>query len=170
MRYKRTPSETGWFWIEDGFGEWWMAYLNVGSDPRQLTMFDPDDGVIRVLEVDAGGSWIDLRINRKCGTPAQWIGPIGCPGGDFGDHQVYFSAEDYDEAEETGKSLVMVHIEHGGRRHYTVTMVDVVPGDEARDVMNRAFPHDRESKPAADAVRLVESCEAEERGLVPPGQ
>ena len=144
MRHKKTPDENGWYWIEDECGEWWMAHLDAESDPQRLTLVDPADGAVHLLESHADGNWNDRQMNVTSDAPTQWIGPIGCPGGRLGDNGVYFSAEFYDKTEAEGRSLVMVYVDHGDTLNCASATIGLVSHDESWDLMSRVFPHNRE--------------------------
>ena len=151
MRYKRTPDENGWYWIEDEYGEWWMAYLDAESDPQRLTMVDSVVGMFTCWSPVSTATGTIGKRTVKGDAPIQWIGPIRCPGGVLGADQAYFSAEDYDKAEATGQSLVMVYVDTAGIPHRTGATVGLVPPDEAWKAMDRAFPPDRDSGSAQAA-------------------
>lgn len=68
MLKKTTPDESGWYWIEID-GDWCMAYLSCDGDSPKLLVCDAPN---RSFEV------------RRVVKPGLWVGPLTCPGGDFG--------------------------------------------------------------------------------------
>ncbi len=95
MLHTKTPDETGWYWIEDGDGQWLMANLDCDDDePRLLAAFP------------AGRSWLTLAA-LAVGAVRRWIGPLSQPAGDFGSTITEFTIEQHEEAAAEGKALVM---------------------------------------------------------------
>jgi len=89
MQRTKTPDEQGWYWIEDACGGWSMGCLLLNHDEPLLLLADeaprPPAELTHYTERD--GVWCDMSeyndLRPEAIRPVRWIGPLGCPGGDF---------------------------------------------------------------------------------------
>lgn len=137
MWHERTPDEPGWYWVADDpeCGEdWQMVYWDSESREPSMMTFYPDS--IRVVEAFGhpvtvwkpleNGRWFD-GLGWWTG-PVVWVGPLGVPGGPFGNHIAEFSYETYCHAKDAGKVMVMEHQDEShSTGHGTTTVISVKP-------------------------------------------
>lgn len=134
MQHVKTPDETGWYWIEAG-GDWYMAHLDCDGDSPKLLVCDAPNRSFAV--------W-------RAAQPDRWIGPLTCPGGDFGGAIYEFDAELHEQAATESKAMVMVVADftHDSRHGGTLCSAGLMPGVEAIEAAGAVFARqDAEAKP-----------------------
>lgn len=98
-----TPDEQGWYWCEDDLGNWYMTFVDTG---REFVYFcdvnDPCFDPVDRLRIDS----------NTVKSIKRWLGPIGCPGGDFHENTVIADAPLHDLAASEGKAIVLVHVDY----------------------------------------------------------
>lgn len=139
MRHTKTPTDPGWYWVThdtSSTDNWQLAYWDAESDNPRLFCFGTPPVDVTVWE-PYQNHWVDVESNETwSGTwtgPTDWFGPLQCPGGPFGSTIAEFDCETHAAAEADGKAMVMVHVDfnYTSRPFETVTVVKIVPADEA---------------------------------------
>ena len=129
MLYKKTPSDTGWYWL-DCDGTYYMAYLAAEEyDEPRLLVVDVDGDCMKWFKEypDAVGHWsgisepFDIMIDH-------WIGPLSCPYGDFADSIVEPELELHQIAEEDKTCITIKHtnFQHADSHGGTWTTINLV--------------------------------------------
>lgn len=141
MLRHNTPDEDGWYWIEF-CGEWSMAYLHAEVDPRVLVI--PEEvGADCICAIEKGDAW-SCEDRSWFARVTKWVGPLGCPGGDFDSAINEFSVPQHEVAESDGRALVSLAIDYAHcrdeRGQGTITVFGLMSPEEAREAMRSVFP------------------------------
>lgn len=142
MQHTKTPDEQGWYWIEDACGGWSMGYLLLSCEDPVLLLSDaiPDPPGELAYYTLRDGQWGDMNdygeLRPEAIRPIRWIGPLGCPGGDFHDNIAEFDAPRHDEAKAAGKAMVMLAVDFSycDGHHYRVIDTGIVSREEADQI------------------------------------
>ena len=145
MLHEKTPDEDGWYWIHE-FGQhgsdmWYMAYLTAENYSRPMLCVIDADGTYFGVEHYKADKDGEFRPERSC-TIKHWIGPLSCPGGELGQEIAEFTLERHQEANRSGKSMVMVHADvrkRKGAPGCRITQTGLLDGDEAYRVGSLVF-------------------------------
>lgn len=142
------PDENGWYWIEDEYATWSMAYLEAETDQQRLVIMNADPGdedVIVWKRDDDDDLWRPCQWWRgeAWQGPTRWIGPLGYPGGEFASNTVEFTAQVHEEADAQSKALVLVVADTSHCNEVPGSVIEtcgIMTSDEAYRAIASVFP------------------------------
>jgi len=132
MLHGKTPDQSGWYWVEDDFRAAHMVRLeaeHVADDRTRMLLAMPDRmSAVAMFEITTG-KWALEHVTTPTFITRRWIGPIGCPFGEFGENIAEFSIDLHEEAQsginKDGEVLAMRHVDmkHASKAGGTITSV-----------------------------------------------